>query len=73
MYFLPWREVWNGPSKRINLYYFINSISKLCSICYLFKIKCPKPELNIWVGNFYTHVPPPGKVCVWGGGWYWRP
>ena len=53
--------------KRIN-FNFIKSISKLCSVWYLFKIKWPKSELNICIGSVWTYTPPPHwKVCVWGG------
>ena len=64
------------------LLYFIKSISKLCSVWYLFKIMCPKPELNIiWTRQFLdmcsssTEVCVSLCVCVWegGGGSYWRP
>ena len=46
------------PQDRI-IFHFIKRISKLCSVWYIFKSKLPKSELNIWVGSFWTNVPPP--------------
>ena len=61
--FSPWLEVWNGAS---TVSHFINCISKLCSVWFLFKIKLPRSELNTRVGSFWTHVPPsPTKKCAY--------
>ena len=57
--------------KAYKLFHFIKSISKICSVWYLLKIKWPKSDLHIWAGSFWTHVPPPVEsVC---DGSYWRP
>ena len=66
----------DGPPEAYKRFHFIKSVSKSCSVWYLLKIKWPKSELNISLGNLWTHVPPPPLkrcVCVWGGGSYWRP
>ena len=34
---------------------------------FTFRINCPKSELDMWVGSFWTHGPPPPEK-VGGGG-----
>ena len=59
----------DGPSEAYKLFHCIESIPKLCSVWYLFKIKWPKSNLNTWVDSFFfTHVPPPLKSVVGGIG-----
>ena len=57
VYFPPGLKLRMNPKKRIN-FHSIKRISKFCSLWYLFKIKSPKSELNIWEGSFWTNVPP---------------